>query len=178
MTHYEFALRLDRVGYLADTEVDALYAATDGDADIEHGPTEVLVSFDRDAPSLAGAIASAVRDVESVAGLHAVGVAQDDGVTLAEIARRTGRTRESIRLYATNKRGPGGFPNPDWIAASGERFWSWGEVAGWLRDRLGLAVETRPHELVTADRLLAARNSLRNEPDASTRAELAGLFAA
>lgn len=132
-------------------------------------------------PSTAGAsaaISSAVADVEKVPGVRVVGVAQEEGVTLADIARRVGRTRESIRLYAAGKRGPGGFPSPDWVAPSGERFWSWFEVATWFRDVLGQDVAVPPHELLTADRVLQARAALAEETNEQDRAQLSRLLAA
>lgn len=178
MTSYDFTLRLDRYGYLTDDEITALDEATGGDSTIEDGPDGVFVAIGREAASLAAAIASAVADVEKVPGMRVIGVEQDDGVTLADIARRVGRTRESVRLYATGKRGPGNFPAPDWVASSGERFWSWIEVAGWFHVRLGADVPVPPHELLTADRLLAARAALAEETDEDARAELAKLLAA
>jgi hypothetical protein len=172
---HEFTLVLDGVGYLPDDTIEALYEATGGDAGIEHGPDGVFVTLERDADSLAAAIARTVSDLETVPGTAVVGVSQDDGVTLADIARRLGRSRESVRLYAAGKRGPGGFPRPEWASSSGERFWWWVEVAGWFRDALGADVEVPPHELRTADRLLGARAALRDE-DESDRAELVGLL--
>src|SRR5436190_23802812 len=73
----------------------------------ERGVT--VVEFDREAASLAEALASAVRDLED-ANLVPVRVADEDLVTLADIADRVGQSRESVRRYATGDRGPGGFP--------------------------------------------------------------------
>lgn len=174
MTSYDFTLRVNRAGYLTDDEIDAIYEATNGEAHVEDGPGGVTVSFDREAPSLVAAIASAVRDLASI-GLHAVGVLQDDGVTLRDIAERTGRSYEAVRLWTTGKRGRGGFPAPDFTTSGGERLWSWTTVAAWLRDHLGLDVAAVPHELITADRVLAARDALRAEPE-GTRAELGRLL--
>lgn len=119
---------------------------------------------------------SAVADVEKVEGLTVVGVLQDDPVTLVDIARRTARTRESVRMLASGKRGPGGFPEPMLVTTGGEKVWNWPDVGGWLRDRLGSEVELPPHELVAADRLLAARRALREENDEATRTELGHLL--
>jgi hypothetical protein len=175
MKSYEFTLGIGGAGYLPDKTLDALYEATDGDAAIEHGPKGVFITIEQEAESLAAAITSAVTDVETVPGITVVGIAQEDGVTLADVARRVGRTRESVRLYTIGARGPGGFPSPDWTSSSGERFWSWTEVAAWFRDVLNKDIAVPPHELATADRLLAARALLRDE-EAPSRAELVTLL--
>ncbi|MFB9726890.1 hypothetical protein [Haloechinothrix salitolerans] len=49
----------------------------------------------------------AVRQVEAL-GLAVVGLHTDDLVSLKEIAQRTGRSYEGVRLLATGRRGPGG----------------------------------------------------------------------
>lgn len=67
---------------------------------------------------------------------------------------------------------------PEWTSPGGERFWRWSEVAPWLRHALGFDVEVPPHELTTADRVLAALQALRDEPDETTRRELEGLLRA
>jgi hypothetical protein len=67
---------------------------------VEHGAP--IAQFDRDAPAMADAIASAVRGVES-AGLRVLRVLDEDLLTLADIADRIGRSRESIRRYATGR---------------------------------------------------------------------------
>ncbi len=178
MGTFDFTLRLNRDGYLSDEDIDALYEAGCDDGSIEDGPGGVTIAFHREAETLAAAVASAVRDVESVPGLEVTGVAQDDLVTLADVASRTGRSYESVRLLAAGRRGPGGFPAPV-HTTSGDRpwhFYSWFAVATWLRDVLGQPVEVPPHELTTADRLLSARTALRHESDRD-RAALAKLIA-
>lgn len=133
MTSYEFALRLNRE--VTDDELDTLYEAGCGDAGIETGPLGAVADFDREAPSLAHAIASAVRDIEKVPGLRAVGLRCDNMVNLLGIAKRAGVSREAVRLWATGKRGPGGFPKPALISAGGEQMWDWLKVASWLERR-------------------------------------------
>src|SRR6266851_705408 len=98
MTTYEFTLRLNRE--VTDTEVEALYEAGCDDAAVETGPLGARIDFDREAPSLAEAIASAVRDIEKVPGLRAIGVVCDNMVTLRDIAERSGVDREAVRLWA------------------------------------------------------------------------------
>jgi hypothetical protein len=178
MPVFDFALRLNRAP--ADDEIEALYEVTGGDADVEWNPDTGYgaVTFNREADTLTVAIVSAVHDVEQVPGLRVVGAGQDDLVTMLDIARRVGRTRASVRMLVNGQRGPGGFPAPALVTTGGEKVWNWPEAAAWLRDRLGVAVEVPPHELMTADRLLVARAALAEEPDERTRVALGGLLRA
>lgn len=183
MAIYEFALRLNRE--VADGELDALYEAGCGDAGIETGPLGAIADFDREASSLAHAIASAVRDIEKVPGLRAVGVQCDNMVNLLGIAQRAGVTREAVRLWATGKRGPGGFPKPTLISAGGEQIWDWSVVAPWIEKHQAetahaVVVNTTAIEALrifcTADRVLAARDALLSEPDEQVRHEFERLL--
>jgi len=102
-------------------EVDALVDRAD-DVTPEHEQGRTLLGFDREATSLTEALVSALRDVEA-AGLVVGSVRSEDLVTLKEIASRTGRTYESVRLLAAGKRGPGGFPGP--MSSAGWTLYSW-----------------------------------------------------
>jgi hypothetical protein len=115
-----------------------------------------VVEFDRDASSLADAVASAIRDLED-AGMIPVRVVDEDLVTLADIADRLGQSRESVRRYAMGSRGPGGFPPPVNPARDGTVFYRWSEVAPWMRDRLGIQVTDAENALVMANLVLQAR---------------------
>jgi hypothetical protein len=178
MTSYEFMLKLNRE--VTETEIEALYEAGCDDAGVETGPLGTLIQFNREAHSLAHAIATAVRDIDKVPGLRAVGVACDNMVTLLDIARRTGRTREAVRLWASGERGPGGFPDPELITTGGEKVWDWEHVTRWLRQHHD-EIDPMPgmvalHVLATADRVLAARAALRSEPDSEVREEFERLL--
>lgn len=72
-------------------------------------PSRLLVR--RTADNLAEAIVSAVEDLEKQ-GVQPVRLVTDDWVTLADIARRVGRSRENVRLWSIGRYGPGGFPSP------------------------------------------------------------------
>jgi hypothetical protein len=151
---YEFTLRIDHE--VTEQEVEALYGAfNDGSVMTGDGRTEI--EFAREADGWAHAIGSAVRDVENVLTVVVAGAGQDDLVSVSDIAHRARRSREAVRLWAAGKRGPGGFPAPAWKSPGGERFWSWAQVALWIRANLNLAVEAEPSELRRADELLKAR---------------------
>src|ERR1700730_14323920 len=129
MAIHVFTLVLDQQP--TDEQLATLVEADCDDAafGVEHGLA--IAEFDREAPTLADAIAFAVRGVESV-GLRALRVLDEDLLTLADIADRIGQSRESIRRYATGKRGAGGFPPPVNPARGGSTFYRWSEVAQWL----------------------------------------------
>jgi predicted DNA-binding transcriptional regulator AlpA len=149
---------------------DELYEAGCDDATFGSVDGVQYADFARQAGTLSEAIASAIGDIESVDGLRVVRVEPEDLVTAAEIAKRLGRSRESIRLLATGERGAG-FPTPVSHIRSRNRLWRWAEVATW-------AGKATPEELAAA-RVIAAANGaleLRNaELAADDRAILAGL---
>lgn len=157
MNTYEFTLRLDQE--VTADEADALYGVFH-DGSIMTGSGETAIEFTREAPTLAEAIVSAIRDVESVGDLRVTGAGQEDLVSMLDIARRTGRSREAVRLWAAGKRGPGSFPPAAWESPGGERFWHWSDVARWVREHLNLAVDIVPNEVRWADEILKARQAL------------------
>lgn len=165
---------------VTDAEIEDLYEAGCSDAAVETGPLGTMLDFTRHAATLAHALLTAVRDVEKVPGLHAVGVHCHDMVTVAGIAERAGVSPEAARLWTNGQRGPGGFPPPVLITPAGEKVWDRQQVAAWLRANknhaddevslVGLRI------LCMADRVLAARAALRAEPDEAIRGEFERLL--
>ncbi len=94
---------------------------------------------------------------------HAVAVRLDqDLVSIPDIAERTERTRESIRLLVDGKRGPGGFPNPVGTVGDAIRVWPWAVVVEWFRTALGEDLEERgvsPEAAAVVDACLAGKLS-------------------
>jgi hypothetical protein len=158
MAAYEFTLHLDRE--VTEDEADALYGAFD-DGSIVTGDGGTAIEFTREAPSWIKAFITAINNIEdAVPGLRVTGAGQEDLVSALEIAHRTGRSREAVRLWATGKRGPGGFPAPAWESPGGERFWHWADVARWAKDQMNLAVEVVPDEIRIVDEVLKARQAM------------------
>lgn len=144
---YEFRLIIDRP--IGDDEIDALFEAGCDDAAPEVDAALTMLHFTRRHTTLVAAIASAVVDVES-SGLHVGGVGATDLVDLPEIAVRVGRTRESVRLLAAGRRGPGGFPSMR------DGFYSWAAVRTWFA-RYDPDTVGRPDDAALAhDRVIAA----------------------
>lgn len=138
MGTYEFTLVLEGTDVLSDAAVDALYEA--GCADATFGEVQgcQYADFTRKARSLAEAVGSAKRAIESaVAGARVIRVEPEDLVTAADIAERTGRTRESVRLLISGARGPGAFRPPVSHLKSRGRIWRWADVAKWFASALG-----------------------------------------
>jgi len=115
---------------LTNEMVDRLYEAGCDDGTIVYSAGHVTVGFDREAPSMLEAIASAVADLRK-AGFEVERVAETDLVTQSEIARRTDKSKQYIGQLIAGHRGPGGFPPPA-CSTDSQKLWSWREVAGWL----------------------------------------------
>lgn len=109
------------------------------DACVGESDLIVSISFDRKARTFMEAAGSAIDDL-AAGGCRAVCITSDDIVDLPEIARKTKRTREGVRLLIAGRRGPGSFPAtvyPDQREIM--RFWHWPDVERWFA-----AYEKRP----------------------------------
>jgi hypothetical protein len=98
--------------------------------------------FERESESLPAAVVSALHDLLSVLPeAEPIRVENDNLVTIAAIARRLGRSHESVRLYSRNKRGPGNFPAPLGKIDDKTAVWDWGDIAEWWEQARGEPVE-------------------------------------
>lgn len=131
---YSFTLFLRGPDVLSDENLNALYEAGCDDAVFGELDGAQYAAFDRDAETFTAALKSAILNLTSaVDGLEVVRVAPDEFVTLSAIAERAGCSREYVRLLASDKRGPGGFPPPVAYADHKTRLWHWADVAQWLK---------------------------------------------
>ncbi len=113
------------------------------DACVGESDLIVSISFHRNARTFMDAAGSAI-DALAAGGCRAVCIQSRDIVDLPEIARKTKRTRESVRLLVAGRRGPGNFPAtayPDQREIM--RLWHWPDVERWFA-----AYEKRPPVLV------------------------------
>ncbi|MCI0457276.1 MAG: hypothetical protein L0Z62_09885 [Gemmataceae bacterium] len=137
---YDFTLVLSGVPELTDELTDALFEAGCDDATVGQREGVVFLDFSREARSAREAILSAVAAVEGAGvGARVAHVEPDDLVTMAEIARRAGRSRENVHQLVTGERGPGGFPPPVANLTKRSPVWRWTEVARWLAEKEGAA---------------------------------------
>jgi hypothetical protein len=158
MTTWSFTLVLSGIRELTSGVEDALHEAGCDDAlpGIRNGVP--FLDFDREAESFQEAVLDAVSDVaRSVGGARVVRVEPDDLASVSEIARRLGRTRESVRLLWCGRRGPGGFPAPVAGLRGSSPLWSWAEVVAWIhRHRVDDGVD----EAACRDALFIRRTNL------------------
>jgi hypothetical protein len=150
----QFTILVDQL--LTGEQLDAL-ATRFLDLDVGRSMRKPVghVYVDRRAPSLAEAIASAVRDVESV-GLRPMSVETDHAVTIAEIADRIGQSPETVRQWSTGERGKGGFPSP-LDPGRDSLYYRWSEVTAWLRERMALPIPDTDTVLAVANHVIRIR---------------------
>jgi hypothetical protein len=150
---YTFTLFVHGADVLSDESMDALFEAGCDDATFGARDGAQYGEFDREATGFSAALSSAIHDMtNALPGLEVVRVEPDDLVSMATIAERSGRSRESIRLLAAEQRGPGGFPPPIAYVDQKTRLWHWPDVAHWLteHDKAKLDVDPEAADLVAA----------------------------
>jgi hypothetical protein len=139
---YEFELILNRE--LIDEEIDEFWEVTGGDGGLSFGGADGnRAGFGREGRTLVDTVIDAIEQVETISDVRVTGVDLDPLVNIQEIAERTGRTRESIRLLINGDRGPGDFPAPALGSAPGRRLWRWSEVGIWLGEGVDELVEAQ-----------------------------------
>ncbi len=83
-----------------------------------------------------------------------------DLVSVAEIAQRSGQDVDSVRSLIDGTEGPGGFPIPIGVVADGIAIWPWSSVAKWLTENLNLDFRVNlldPEASAAVDANLASR---------------------
>ena len=92
-----------------------------------------MAEVERSAPTLADAVLEATRELEAASpGWRVVRVEPDELVSATAIARRLGRTRQSVAQLIAGQRGPGDFPQPAVWVEGAARLWRWSDVAQWF----------------------------------------------
>lgn len=176
---HEFTLLIAGPDLQSEENLHALFEAGCDDATFGSRDGIQYADFHREGASMAEAIRSAIHAVEAaVRESVVIRVEPEELVSLTAIATRTSRSRESVRLLAEGKRGPGGFPSPaSWVDAK-TRVWRWTDVAGWFESRLGesLALGAAAETVATFNGLLEARLHSRRLPREDER-DAVGQFA-
>lgn len=177
-TSHSFELIFEIDGEFTDELYDELYEAGCDDTTFVTRSGRHYAEFDRESHSFASAVLSAIADLESVDGVRPVRVESDDLATAAAIAKRVGRTRQSINQLITGARSDGDFPPAvPWVA--GAKLYEWPAVASWFSEHLP-EVELTPGEdaeFITAiNGALTARHQLRRLREPDERVAMASLF--
>ena len=129
----DFALIVDGVSALTQSVEDALFNAGCDDATLSIRYGLLYIEFSRASTSLEEAIISAIIAVrKSGIGAAVLRVDECNLVTMSEIARRIGRSRQLVHQYMIGKRGPGGFPPPECHLTDHAPLWAWCAVSFWL----------------------------------------------
>lgn len=128
---YQFTLVLKDVDENTVGLEDTLFEAGCDDALINYRDGTVYIDFDREAESLKEAVMSAIKNIEKSLGKIVASVAPEDWVTESDIAKRTSNTRQTVSLWAKDKRRKS-FPKPVMKLSDRSPFWKWREVAEWL----------------------------------------------
>jgi hypothetical protein len=129
---FNFTLVLRGMNKITSQLEDSLYESGCDDAMVHSGNGSLYLTFDRVDTSLEKAVSSAIKDVEKNQKLEVAVVEPADFVTVAEIARRAGYSREYIRKLIKGERGNGYFPAPLAGSSSTTLIYSWVEVTSWL----------------------------------------------
>jgi hypothetical protein len=138
MSEHTFIIRFVAPGKTLDDLSIGLYDRVD-DASLM-GPDEdgsFLCEFDRQASSLPDALATALQELQSALPEAIVlRVHEYDLTTMSDIAERTERTPESVRLLVNGKRGPGDFPPAAGCLGGRTKVWRWADVTHWFEQTL------------------------------------------
>ncbi len=129
---WRFSLVLEGADVNADDVVDRVFEACDSDVSLGIVGGTPMAQATRAGDTFSEAVLSVISDIEeSGTGLRVTEVEPDDFVSIDEIASRTGRTYESVRLLTIGGRGPGDFPEP--VAVVGRTsLWTWSDVSAWF----------------------------------------------
>jgi hypothetical protein len=138
MNDYTFTLRfLSPIGDLDDLSIELYDRIDDASLSGPDADGSFLLEFDRRAGSLPRALTTAVTELsKALPEAQILRVEEDDLATMADIAKRAGRTAESVRLLVNGKRGPGGFPPAAGRLDARTRVWRWSDVAEWFEGAL------------------------------------------
>jgi hypothetical protein len=146
VNEWTFRLNLAGLDVDDDAQLDALYEAGCDDATFAADDNGSHAVFHRQAPTPEKAVLSAIRGIESAGGrVRVVSVeTEDDWLTAAEIAERTGRSRQNVSQLVRGDRGPGDFPSPAARRDARNPLWSWEEVRTWFARYAPGDAPTRP----------------------------------
>ena len=169
---YTFALILNQP--VTDELADELFDAGLDDAGIGNYGDAPAAEFDREAVSFLDAVASAIADVESVPTMRVVRVVGEELVSQADIATRTGKSRQAVNHWIRRDAATSGFPAPAYGGETRSPLWRWADVAAWWAENGGPQVDTERHRVIELfNKVLETRSLVRS---AEERAVVIGQF--
>jgi hypothetical protein len=143
MQKFEFTLLLSAPSsFPTSDQLDVLFDAGCDDALFGRTAGVAYADFVREGATFSEAVMSAIRGIEqTIPGVRISRVEPDDYVTVTDISKRTGWSREYVRLLVLGKRGTGFFPPPlTRLGNSRNRIWRWSEVSRWLVNHHGAVI--------------------------------------
>jgi hypothetical protein len=161
MTSFAFRIRLRDP--LSNEDADRVFESVKEEVAVEVGPRGHFIGFEREAPSFLDAVLSSLSEIINL-GFEPVDV-EDELVSMADIAERTNRTRQSVSMLVSGQRGPGDFPHP--VAGNVRSpLWHWADVASWFESTTGGGVtfEDRTRTIASINGALANRVLARERP--------------
>ena len=161
MNTHNFILILDRP--VDEATADLLFEAGLDDAAVTSLDGDAALDVDREALGLLEAIASAVRQAESVSGVRVVRVDGEELVSQADIADRTGRSRQAVNHWIKRDADSSRFPAPAYGVATRSPLWRWSDVRAWLSD--DPSTDHRDRIVALANATLLARHNLQGDDE-------------
>jgi hypothetical protein len=173
---HEFTLTTGTITEMTPELAEALYEAGCDDATVGMSNGVFEATFHREGATFSDAVMSAILDIKrAIPGAGWWALDHNDLVSQSDIARRIGKTRATVSLYAAGKRTPSGkrdlssFPTAVTESYDGPLY-SWADVADWLRAH-GLMSEEEALDAWERKRVAAALDfaHLRRTPEMAAK---------
>lgn len=142
---------------------DLLFEAGLNDAAVTVFDGHPALDVDREAPTLLDAMSTAVTQAESVPGVQVLRVEDEELVSQADIAERTGRSRQAVNHWIKRDAESSGFPEPAYGASTRSPLWRWADVLMWLEP--SARVDDRGRVIALANATLVARHNLNDDDE-------------
>lgn len=135
MSNFEFTFVVEGFEIALDEQLDALYLTFD-EVTASHTAGKTELTFVVEAENAMAALESTFVRLRDILPNVRVLYLDEDLVAIPDIAARTSRSPESIRLLANGQRGLGEFPIPVGVLGGGTRIWKWADVSQWLKNHV------------------------------------------
>jgi hypothetical protein len=139
MDCFSFAFEVDGIDLDSATSMDALQMRF-GDVLVVQQMGRTTIDFEIDAIDAITALKETHQTMRSKFPELSVRRLDRDLVNVPEIAVRTDRSAESIRLLASGRRGGGDFPTPVAVLGGGGAIWEWSDIVSYF-EQTGIQLE-------------------------------------